>query len=176
MSRQQTTYGLARTELKYFEDLYDNKLVQFSDDEYGEEAPSQADGKVHSNSVSRYKNNSLNSIDVNSMNIHTRFSALHWACVHGTEKIVNMILENGSHYFLPDDEGYFPIDYAGMFNHELVVKLIIQRHLRNVRGIIETLVNNDSSKSQVIKQKMKVILKEKIASGQQNLGPDALRL
>lgn len=154
MSRQQTTYGLARTELKYFEDLYDNKLVQFSDDEYGEEAPSQADGKVHSNSVSRYKNNSLNSIDVNSMNIHTRFSALHWACVHGTEKIVNMILENGSHYFLPDDEGYFPIDYAGMFNHDLVVKLIIQRHLRNVRGIIETLVNNDSTKSQVIKQKM----------------------
>ncbi len=51
MSRQQT-YGLARTELKYFEDLYDKKLVQFSDDEYGDEVPSQVDGKVHSNTVS----------------------------------------------------------------------------------------------------------------------------
>lgn len=81
--------------------------------------------KGHSNSVSKYDNKSLSSIDVNSMNIHTRFSALHWACVHGTEKIVNMLLENGSHYFLPDDEGYFPIDYAGMFNHDIVVQLII---------------------------------------------------
>jgi ankyrin repeat protein len=59
------------------------------------------------------------------MNIHTRFSALHWACVHGAEKIVNMLLENGAHYFLPDVDGYFPIDYAGIFQNERVIKLII---------------------------------------------------
>ena len=69
------------------------------------------------------------------MNLHSKFTALHWACVHGAEKIVNMLLDNGAHYFYPDDEGYFPIDYAGIFNHAKVVELIINNHLSNIANI-----------------------------------------
>jgi ankyrin repeat protein len=48
-----------------------------------------------------------------------------------------MLLENGAIYFLQDSEGYFPIDYAGMFNHKEVVKIIIEKHCQHFDKMTE---------------------------------------
>ena len=87
--------------------------------------------------VSSHKSNSTNSIDINASNSYTLFTALHWACVHGAEKIVKMLLDNGAIYFKQDTEGYFPIDYAGMFNHNGVIKLIFERHCLHIKNMTE---------------------------------------
>jgi ankyrin repeat protein len=46
---------------------------------------------------------------------------LHWAAVHGADEIVECLLENGAKAFVADKKGYFPIDYAGLFNHPKTV-------------------------------------------------------
>ena len=39
---------------------------------------------------------------------------------------------NGAKYFIPDADGFYPIDYAGMFSHEDLVKLLINHHLSEI--------------------------------------------
>jgi ankyrin repeat protein len=57
---------------------------------------------------------------------------LHWACINGRYDIVDLLLQNGAKQFIPDADGFFPIDYAGIFSHENIVKLLIDQHLREL--------------------------------------------
>ncbi|CDW83357.1 anoctamin-like protein [Stylonychia lemnae] len=63
--------------------------------------------------------------DLNIQNKNSLFTALHWACIHGLESIVEKLLGSGAFIHIPDKYGYFPIDYAGKFNHGGCVSLLI---------------------------------------------------
>ncbi len=45
---------------------------------------------------------------------------------------MDLLLQNGAKQFIPDADGFFPIDYAGIFSHENIVKLLIDQHLREL--------------------------------------------
>ena len=65
------------------------------------------------------------SVKINARNHQTLFTALHWACIYGRYEIVELLLNSGAKQFIPDADGFFPIDYAGIFSHENLVKLLI---------------------------------------------------
>jgi ankyrin repeat protein len=50
---------------------------------------------------------------------------LHWACRYGDLDIVKQLLHFGATPFTPDSKGFFPIDFAGFFNHSDVLKTLI---------------------------------------------------
>jgi ankyrin repeat protein len=62
----------------------------------------------------------------NVQNPQTLFTPLHWAAVHGAESIVNILLDMGAKAYTPDKKGFFPIDYAGLFKKESVVRILIK--------------------------------------------------
>jgi ankyrin repeat protein len=75
-------------------------------------------------------NNLLNkNVDVNKCNHHTLWTALHWASFHGDFETVTELLKRGASPAMPDNHGYFPMDLAGRFGHNKIVKLLIKKSL-----------------------------------------------
>ena len=61
----------------------------------------------------------------NVINKFTGFMPIHWCARHGELNNVEILIEKGINYCIPDFEGYLPIDYAGKFKHWPVVKFLI---------------------------------------------------
>lgn len=55
--------------------------------------------------------------------------------MHGAERIVKALLDNGAKAYTPDKKGLFPIDYAGLFKHEEVVRMLIDHQLRQIDSL-----------------------------------------
>lgn len=55
--------------------------------------------------------------------------------MHGADKIVKTLLENGAKAYTPDKKGLFPIDYAGLFKKDEVVKMLIDHQIKSIELI-----------------------------------------
>ena len=55
----------------------------------------------------------------------TFFTPLHWACRYGDIGVVEELIHFGATPFTPDMQGFFPIDFAGIFGHSEVIKLLV---------------------------------------------------
>ena len=93
----------------------------------------------------------------NVRNSLTGFTPLHWACLYNEQEIVDMLLEHGALSYIPDANGYCPLDYAGKFGYQnIMAKLIIlswnkvrETHTEKIHklmagGIMMNLVNDKS--------------------------------
>jgi ankyrin repeat protein len=47
------------------------------------------------------------------------------------------MLEFGGDPFTPDHNGYFPLDYAGFFNHEMMVKILVEHSIKKFKEMVE---------------------------------------
>ena len=74
-----------------------------------------------------------NGSDPNVYNLYSGFTPLHWAARYGEVKIIRMLLNSGAHEYTPDHKGFFPIDYAGKFNHQEAMKILINVSLENIK-------------------------------------------
>jgi hypothetical protein len=67
---------------------------------------------------------------------------------------VELLLNSGAKQFIPDADGFFPIDYAGIFSYENLVKLLIVQHLTELdnsrQDYIETMEAAPSFGSKMI--------------------------
>jgi len=71
--------------------------------------------------------------NVNVYNKNTFWTPLHWASRYGDLNVVKAILaKEEAQEYIPDKNGYFPIDYAGFFGHYAVVKFLIQQTLKKI--------------------------------------------
>jgi ankyrin repeat protein len=50
---------------------------------------------------------------------------LHWCARYGEIENVRNLLNNNAYEYIPDANGYTPIDYAGLFNHQEVIVAIL---------------------------------------------------
>lgn len=73
--------------------------------------------------------------DPNVSNPHTLFTPLHWAAVHGANDIVNILLQYGAKAYMPDKKGHFPLDYAGLFKHQMTVSILLKHSLNQVKQV-----------------------------------------
>ena len=55
--------------------------------------------------------------DPNVRNKITGFTPLHWAARYGEIEIIKMLCDKGAVFYLPDNDGFTPLDYAGQFKH-----------------------------------------------------------
>lgn len=62
---------------------------------------------------------------VNTTNKHTLWSPSHWAARHGDAELLRKLLDKGATPFTPDAKGFFPLDYAGKFEHWGIVKTLV---------------------------------------------------
>jgi ankyrin repeat protein len=86
--------------------------------------------KDEENEANIFINNLLKQkIEINKCNIHTLWTALHWASFHGDLDTVIELLNNGASPALPDQNGCFPMDLAGNFGHDEIAKLLINKSL-----------------------------------------------
>ena len=53
------------------------------------------------------------------------WTSCHWLCHNGDYESLIVYLKNGGAYFLPEIEGHFPIDVAGILNKEKIVTKLI---------------------------------------------------
>lgn len=67
------------------------------------------------------------------MNPNTDFTPLHWACIHGANDIIKILLENHAKQYVADKKGLFPVDYAGMFKRNNTVRLLIDYQLKQLQ-------------------------------------------
>lgn len=63
------------------------------------------------------------------------FTPLHWAAIHGANNIITALIAAGAKQSIPDKEGLFPIDYAGVFKHEHTVNLLIFYQLESIKEL-----------------------------------------
>ena len=63
---------------------------------------------------------------VNTCNNYTLWTPATWAARHGDEALLEKLLGRGAMPFTPDVKGYFPIDYAGKFEHYDIVKRLVE--------------------------------------------------
>jgi ankyrin repeat protein len=71
----------------------------------------------------------------------TKWTPLHWLSRYGDQKLCELLVNNGAIPCVPDNDGYFPIDYAGKFQMastvEFLVKLSIQKFKEIQQGIVQ---------------------------------------
>lgn len=65
--------------------------------------------------------------DPNVRNKETGFTPLHWAARYSETKIVKMLCMAGAVAYLPDQNGYSPLDYAGKFGSDEVKLFLIEK-------------------------------------------------
>ena len=68
--------------------------------------------------------------DVNIYEPINNWTPLHWLAFNGDENSFSLLMNRGAVYFIPDKEGYFPIDLAGIKNYTKIVELNIQEFLK----------------------------------------------
>ena len=71
-------------------------------------------------------------INVHQFNPKTRWMAVHWLSHHGDLKALRLLLTNGARFWLPDVNGYFPLDLAGRAGSGPCVKLIIENLIATI--------------------------------------------
>ena len=54
-------------------------------------------------------------LDINFANNKTGWMCTHWLALHGDVDLVQKFIEKGANVYLPEFEGYFPVDVAGKF-------------------------------------------------------------
>jgi ankyrin repeat protein len=75
--------------------------------------------------------------DPNIANNRTGWSALTWAARHGLDDNVKILLQYNAFLHCPDKNGFFPIDYAGMFGHYKCVERIAAHLIQNVKHFVK---------------------------------------
>ena len=63
----------------------------------------------------------------NVINKHTGFMPIHWCARYGELQNVELLIKAGSNIFIPEFEGYLPIDFAGKFDHLKVLHSLIYK-------------------------------------------------
>lgn len=76
--------------------------------------------------------------DPNIENKRTRWTTLTWAARHGMSDMLSLLLRDQNDAFLhiPDKNGYYPIDYAGMCQHWKCVAILARQLIKNVERFI----------------------------------------
>lgn len=67
-----------------------------------------------------------NGSQVNTGNRYSLWTPSHWAARHGDAGLVKKLIARGAFPFTPDKSGFFPIDYAGKFEHWDTVKELVK--------------------------------------------------
>lgn len=75
--------------------------------------------------------------DVKCMHSVTKWTPLHWIARYGDIELCKLMLENHGDAFTPDNKGYFPIDYAGYFQHEKMVKVLVEHSIEEYKKSVE---------------------------------------
>lgn len=89
-------------------------------------------------------------INVNTMNMYSFWTPLHWACLYGDKQVVEMLIQKEVNAFTPTNLGLFPIDIAGYFGHGEIVESLIKYSIRCYQNdqyanpIEEIAINNSS--------------------------------
>ena len=76
-----------------------------------------------------------NGAQVNTSNIYTLWTPAHWAARHGDMPLLKKLLAKGAMPFTPDKAGYFPIDFAGKFEHWDIVKELVDVSLEKFKHL-----------------------------------------
>jgi ankyrin repeat protein len=71
------------------------------------------------------------------MNQVSKWTPLHWIARYGDTEICKVMLESGGDPFIPDNNGYFPLDYAGYFQHEMMVKILVEHSIKRFKELVE---------------------------------------
>ena len=66
-----------------------------------------------------------NNAEVNTHNAYSLWTPAHWAGRHGDNKLLEKLINHDAKPYTPDRKGYFPIDYAGKFEHWKTVKRFV---------------------------------------------------
>ena len=73
------------------------------------------------------------------MNQVSKWTPLHWIARYGDIELCKVMLEFGGDPFIPDKNGYFPLDYAGYFQHETMVKILVEHSIKRYKELVERL-------------------------------------
>jgi ankyrin repeat protein len=87
-------------------------------------------------------------------NLQTLFTPVHWLSRHGDSEIITLFIEKyGCHITVPDKQGLYPIDYAGLFHHHEAAAILIRHSIKLFKAEVEEVRANPGVKELITEGK-----------------------
>jgi ankyrin repeat protein len=66
-------------------------------------------------------------------NNESGFTCMHWVARWGEIENIQYLYESGMAIYIPDNLGYIPLDYAGLFGHKKAMRYLIEKGVEEAK-------------------------------------------